>query len=352
MRALDRKLLRDLWHLRGQALAIAAVIMGGVATLVMSLSTYDALVTTRDRFYAEGRFADVFANLKRAPEPVADRLRELPGVERLETRVVAGVKLEVAGFSDPITGLVVSVPDEGEPLLDAPYLKRGRMVRPGDADEVVVSDSFADAHRLEPGDRLAAIIEGKRKVLTVAGVAVSPEYVYQIAPGAMFPDFKRYGVLWMGRDALAAAYDMQGAFNDVALKLSRDADVREVIDRVDEVLDRYGGTGSYARPDQLSNRFLSEELKQLKTTATLFPAIFLGIAAFLLDVVVSRLVALQREQVAILKAFGYSNLAVGAHYVKLVMVVVLIGVGAGVALGAWFGQGLSNVYAETTFRFT
>ena len=157
MRALDRKLLRDLWHLRGQALAIAAVIMGGVATLVMSLSTYDALVTTRDRFYAEGRFADVFANLKRAPEPVADRLRELPGVERLETRVVAGVKLEVAGFSDPITGLVVSVPDEGEPLLDAPYLKRGRMVRPGDADEVVVSDSFADAHRLEPGDRLAAI---------------------------------------------------------------------------------------------------------------------------------------------------------------------------------------------------
>ncbi|MFO1307988.1 MAG: ABC transporter permease [Burkholderiales bacterium] len=351
MRALDRKLLRDLWHLRGQALAIAAVIMGGVATLVMSLSTYDALVTTRDRFYAEGRFADVFANLKRAPEPVADRLRELPGVERLETRVVAGVKLEVAGFSDPITGLVVSVPDEGEPLLDAPYLKRGRMVRPGDADEVVVSDSFADAHRLEPGDRLAAIIEGKRKVLTVAGVAVSPEYVYQIAPGAMFPDFKRYGVLWMGRDALAAAYDMQGAFNDVALKLSRDADVREVIDRVDEVLDRYGGTGSYARPDQLSNRFLSEELKQLKTTATLFPAIFLGIAAFLLDVVVSRLVALQREQVAILKAFGYSNLAVGAHYVKLVMLIVLLGVAAGVALGAWFGQGLSNVYAETTFRF-
>jgi len=351
MRALDRKLLRDLWHLRGQVLAIAAVIMGGVATLVMSLSTYDSLVTTRDRFYAERRLADVFANLKRAPEPVAERLRELPGVERLETRVVAGVKLEVRGFSDPITGLMVSVPDRGEPLLNALHLKRGRTVQPDSADEVVLADSFADAHGLGPGDTLAAIVKGKRRALTVVGVAVSPEYIYQIAPGAMFPDFKRYGVLWAGRRALAAAYDMEGAFNDVALTLARDADVREVIDRVDAVLAGYGGTGAYARPDQLSNRFLAEELKQLQTTATLFPAIFLGIAAFLLDVVVSRLVALQREQVAILKAFGYSNLAVVAHYVKLVMGVVVLGVAAGVALGAWFGQGLSNVYTETTFRF-
>ncbi|MFO1314384.1 MAG: ABC transporter permease [Burkholderiales bacterium] len=351
MRALDRKLFRDLWHLRGQAAAIAAVIMGGVATLVMSLSTYDSLVTTRDRFYGEYRLADVFARVKRAPEPVAERLRALPGVERVETRVAAGVKLEVAGFTDPITGLMISLPDRGEPLQNALHVKRGRAVRADSADEVVLADSFADAHGIEPGDRLSAIVNGRRKALTVVGVAVSPEYVYQIAPGAMFPDFRRYGVLWTGRSALAAAYDMQGAFNDVSLKLARDADVQNVIDRVDAVLDRYGGTGSYGRGDQLSNRFLAEELKQLQTTATLFPAIFLGVAAFLLDVVVSRLIALQREQVAILKAFGYGNLAVGAHYVKLVMLVVLAGVAAGVALGAWFGQGLSHVYTETTFRF-
>jgi putative ABC transport system permease protein len=351
MRTLDRKLLRDLWHLRGQVLAIAAVIMGGVATLVMSLSTYDSLVTTRDRFYAEYRLAHVFASLKRAPEPVAERLRALAGVEQVETRVTAGVKLEVQGFSDPITGLLISVPDRGEPLLNALHLKRGRTVQPDSGDEVVLSDSFADAHRFEPGDRLAAIINGKRKALTVVGVAVSPEYVYQIAPGAMFPDFKRYGVLWAGRNTIAAAYDMQGAFNDVSLALARDADVRDVIDRVDAILDAFGGTGSIARADQLSNRFLVEELKQLQTMATLFPAIFLGVAAFLLDVVVSRLIALQREQIAILKAFGYANLAVGAHYVKLVMLIVLFGVAGGVALGAWFGQGLSNVYTETTFRF-
>jgi putative ABC transport system permease protein len=349
--ALDLKLLRDLWHMRGQVLAIAAVIMGGVATLVMSLSTYDSLVTTRDRFYSEYRLADVFANLKRAPEPVAERLRAIAGIDRLETRVIAGVKLEVQGFTDPITGLMLSVPDSGEPLLNALHLKRGRMVQPYSADEVVLSDTFADAHRFEPGDKLAAIINGKRKMLTIVGVAVSPEYVYQIAPGAMFPDFKRYGVLWMGRNALAAAYDMEGAFNNASATLARGAHVQDVLDSMDAILGPYGGTGAYARKDQFSNRFLSEELKQLQTTATIFPAIFLGVAAFLLNVVVSRLIALQREQIAILKAFGYTNLAIGWHYVKLVMLVVVIGVAAGVALGAWFGQGLSNVYMETTFRF-
>ena len=349
--ALDRKLLRDLWHMRGQALAIAGVIMGGVATLVMSLSTYDSLVVTRDHFYAGHRFAEVFANLKRAPEPVAEHLRAIQGIERLETRVIAGVKLEVEGFTDPITGLLLSVPDNSEPLLNRLHLKRGRMVQPYSADEVVLSDTFADAHHFKPGDKLAAIINGKRKTLTVAGVAVSPEYVYQIAPGAMFPDFKRYGVLWMGRNALAAAYGMEGAFNNAAATLARGAQVQDVLDRMDAILGNYGGTGAYARKDQFSNRFLSEELKQLQTMATVFPAIFLGVAAFLLNVVVSRLIALQREQIAILKAFGYPNSAIGWHYVKLVMGVVLLGVAAGAALGAWFGQGLSNVYMETTFRF-
>lgn len=349
--SLDRKLLRDIWRMRGQVLAIAAVIMGGVATLVMSLSTYDSLTTTRDRFYRDYRFAEAFANLKRAPEQVAERLREIPGIDRLETRVKAGVKLEVEGFTDPITGMLLSVPDRGAPELNDLHLKRGRMVEPYSSDEAVLAETFADAHRLGPGDRIAAIINGKRKALTVVGVAVSPEYVYQIAPGAMFPDFKRYGVLWMGRNALGAAYDMEGAFNNVTATLERGAHPQEVLDRMDAVLGTYGGTGAYRRKDQFSNRFLSEELKQLQTTATIFPAIFLGVAAFLLNVVLGRLIALQRDQIAILKAFGYDNAAIGWHFVKFVVVVVLLGVAAGTALGAWFGRALSDVYMETTFRF-
>ena len=350
MTALNLKLLRDLWNMRGQALAIAAVIAGGVATLVMALSTYDSLLGTRDLFYRDYRFGQVFANLKRAPDGLAERLAEVPGVERLETRVVAVVKLEVEGFTDPITGVLSSLPNTGKPLLNTLHLRRGRWITPFSGDEVIVSDTFADAHGLQPGDRIHAVINGKRKSLTMVGVAVSPEYVYQIAPGAMFPDFKRYGVLWMGRHALATAYDMDGAFNNVSLSLVPGSDEQGVIDHLDGLLARYGGIGAYGRKDQFSNRFLSEELKQLQTTATVFPSIFLGVAAFLLNVVVTRLIATQREQIAILKAFGYRPLAIGWHFLKLVLLVACIGVAGGVALGAWFGTGLSGVYMEL-YRF-
>ncbi len=350
MGALHLKLIRDLWQMRGQVLAIAAVIVGGVATLVMSLSTYDSLLETRDRFYQQYRFAHVFVHLKRAPEPVAERIAGLPGVATVQVGVLAVVKLEVAGFQDPVTGLLSSLPDTGPPVLNGLHLKQGRWLQPYSGDEVLVADTFADAHGLRPGDRLAAIINGKRKPLTIVGVALSPEYVYQIAPGAMFPDFERYGVLWMGRDALAAAYDMAGAFNSLTLELARGGREKEVIVQVDRLLAAYGGVGAHGRADQLSNRFLAEEFKQLKTTATVFPAIFLGVAAFLLNVVISRLIATQREQIAILKAFGYGNLAIGGHYVGMVLVITLIGVAGGVALGLWFGHGLANVYMDF-YRF-
>jgi putative ABC transport system permease protein len=349
--ALDRKLLRELWQMKSQVLAIAAVIMGGVATLVMSLSTYDSLARTRDRFYADYRLADVFVSLKRAPEAVADRLREIPGIYLVETRVVTGVKLEVEGFAEPVTGLVLSLPDGARPLLNDLHLRRGRLPEAGRSEEVVISDTFADAHHFEPGDRLSAIIRGHHQTLTIVGIAVSPEYVYQIAPGAMFPDFKRYGVMWISRSALAAATDMEGAFNQVSALVLPGTPLEAVLDGLDAVLGRWGGKGAYGRKDQFSNHFLSQELKQLKTTATVFPAIFLGVAAFLLNVVLSRLIALQRTQIGILKAFGHSHHAIAWHYVKFVLVVVTLGVAMGVGLGAWFGESLSRVYQETTFRF-
>jgi len=350
VRALHHKLWRDLLELRGMVLAIALVQVGGVATFVMSLSTYDTLLVARDGYYREQRFAEVFALLKRAPDSVSDRLREIPGIEQVQTRVVAAARLSVEGFSDPVIGTLVSIPENSAPLLNALHLRRGRLVEAGQDDEVLVNDSFADEHGLQPGDHLTATINGRRKRLTIVGVAMSPEYMYAIAPGAVFPDFQRYGILWMGRTALAAAYNMEGAFNDASFKLEQGANANTVIPRIDRVLARYGGQGAFARRDQTSHRFLDEELKGLETMAAVFPVIFLGVAAFLLNVVITRLVNTQRNQIAILKAFGYSNLAVGRHYAALVLVIVLLGLAGGVAVGIWMGRGLSALYMDF-YRF-
>lgn len=106
---------------------------------------------------------------------------------------------------------------------------------------------------------------------------------------------------------------------------------------MDAALERYGGRGAIGRADQLSHRYLEEELNGLETLATLFPAIFLGVAAFLLNVVVGRLVSTQREQIGVLKAFGRSNLEVGLHYVRLVLMIVALGLVIGVGVGLWLG---------------
>jgi putative ABC transport system permease protein len=347
---LQRKALRDLWHLRGQAAAIALVIAGGIANLVMAQSCYQSLEETRARFYRDYAFADAWAGAKRVPEAVAARLAGVDGVQRVETRLLAPANLSLPDFDEPIKAQIMSLPEEREPELNRMYLRAGRALAPYARSEVLISEAFAEAHKLGPGSRLRATIYGRSEWFHVVGIAISPEFVYQIQPGAAFPDFKRFGIVWMNRKALEAALDMDGAFNNVALRLMPGANEPEVLARVDALLARYGGIGAYGREDQLSNKFLSEELRQLRTMALLFPTVFLSVAAFLLNVVLTRLVGTQRDQIAILKAFGYDNAAIGRHYAFLVALIGLLGTAIGLAGGVVLGGLLSRVYQEF-YRF-
>lgn len=334
----------------GQAIAIALVIVSGVATFIMSISTLDSLVLTKTSFYRDYGFAEVFAGLKRAPESLSDRIRDIPGVDRVETRVTAIVKLDIEGFEEPVMAELVSIPDNGQPLLNRTYIRSGRTIEPGRDEEILVVETFAEEHGLTPGDSIKAVINGKLKNLTIAGIVLSPEYIYQISPGAIFPDFKRFGVIWMGRTALGAAYDMEGAFNDVTMSLSEGAVLNEVLDRLDDLLEPYGGRGAYGQDDQVSNRILTEEFKNLERMGAIFPIIFLSVAAFLINIVITRLVNTQREQIAVLKAFGYTNTTIGIHYIKLIVVIVIVGVAGGIVAGVWLGKGLSDLYIEF-YRF-
>ncbi len=350
MKAIDLKLWRDLWAMKGQALAIALVIAGGISTFIMSRSTLDSLQQTRATFYRDYRFAEVFVSLKRAPESLRTRVREIAGVNRISTAVIAEVKIELEHFDDPVTGSLVSSSAQAAGGLNTLYLRAGRFTTPGRADEVVISEAFAEAHAFKPGDSLHIVVNGRRKRLHIVGIALSPAYIYQIAPGSFFPDFERYAVLWMERDVLSAATDMVAAFNHLSLTLSENAQPKEVIDRLDTLLKPYGGLGAYGRKDQLSHRLLNEEFRQLEKMAIIFPIIFLGVASFLLNVVVSRIVGTQREQIAILKAFGYYDRDIGLHYTKLVILIVLIGAFIGLFGGIQLGHLLGGLYMDF-YRF-
>jgi putative ABC transport system permease protein len=342
--ALDLKLLRDMWRLRGHLVAVTLVAACGVATFVTMRGAYQGLVEARDYYYARFRFADVFVQAKRAPRSLVTRVAALPGVATVEDRIVHEVTLDVPGFRDPVTARLISVPDEDRPALNDLVLESGRYVTPRASDEVLVGEAFAQAHDLKPGDSVAAVINGRWQRLRVVGIANSPEYVYVIGGAAIFPDNQRFGVFWMSRKALESALDMEDAFNSLTLRLAPGADEKGIVRALDVLLAPYGGTGAHGREEQISNQMLSGEIKTDRVTGLVIPAIFLAVAAFLIHNVLMRLIALQRPQIGVLKSFGYRDRTVAWHYIKLAMAAALVGAGAGIALGAWLGHGLADIY--------
>jgi len=344
MHPLERKLARDLWRLRGQVLALAMVVACGVAVLATFLGSVDALQQTASAYYERYRFADVFAKVKRAPDTLRERMAQIPGVQWVETRVTKLATVDVEGFDEPVVAQLVSLPER--PSLNLLVLRAGRVVAPGKANEIVVNEPFAKAHGLKVGDHIKALINGRRRTLTIVGLALSPEFVYAMGPGALMPDKKRFAILWMDHEVLATTFDLKGAFNDVALKLQRGARTNDVIDRLDQILARYGGIGAIPRADQISNWFLMNEIKQMETMSSVLPAIFLIVAALLANMVLARLIAVERAEIGLLKAFGYSNGAVGWHYAKMVLAMTLLGILIGVVGGYFLGKLFTGLYAN------
>jgi putative ABC transport system permease protein len=348
--ALHRKLLREVWQHRGQMLSIAAVVATGMMTVLTMRGAYESLDYARDRYYRTSRFPDAWVQLKRAPDPVVRRLREIPGVAAVETRVTLLATLDVPGLAVPASGRFISIPEHRRSMMGDLYLKRGRYIAPGRRDEVIVSDKFAVANALQPGGSIRALINGRRRDLTVVGTAIAPEHIYAVAPGSLYPDDQRYGIVWMSREALGPAYDMDGAFNEAVFTLAPRADLDHVLDDIDRLMAPYGGLGAYGRTDQASHLIVEGELGQLETMGTAIPAMFLAVAAFLLNIVLSRLIATQRTEIAVLKAFGYSNAEVGRHYLQFALAAVLAGAAAGMLAGVWLGGTMVELY-RTYFDF-
>ncbi len=344
--AIDRKMLRDLWRMRGQAVAIALVAAAGVAMYVMAAGTFASLSATRDAYYDRYRMPDIFAGAVRAPESAAREIALLSGVLRADSRIVGQATLDMVGVDEPVLARLVSWDPSKPENLGRPYLRAGRLIAPGRPDEGMVSENFATAHGLAPGDKLVATINGQRRTIDIVGIVLSPEFVYAIAPGAIMPDNRLYGIIWLARLSLAATYDLQGAFNELAVSVIPDADQREIFAGVDRILAPFGGVSAYGRTDHMSDAFLAAEIDGLEAMGKVVPPIFLAVAAFLVNIVMSRLIQTERERIGLFKAFGYTNRAIGFHYLKLVSVITAAGALLGMAGGSWLGRAVTEIYGE------
>jgi putative ABC transport system permease protein len=350
MKTLNRILISDLRAMWRQGMAISILLACGITVFVMSTSAMRSLEKSRDRYYEDYSFADVFASLTRAPIPIAERIKLIPGVGRVQTRVVRPVLLDMPSMAEPASCRLVSIDLDPSHGLNRIHLRRGRMPRPEGRNEVIAGESFAEAHQLEPGDSLNINMDGRYERLQIVGIGLSPEYVYAVQPGLLISDNRRFGILWMPRRQMEAAFNMEGAFNDLSVELTHKSSLSEVIFQIDRILERYGGTGAYTREDQTSHRRVSDEMHQMRSMAYVTPSIFLAVAAFLFNIVLSRLVHQQKEQIATLRAFGYSRFELGLHYVKWMMFLVTLGSILGLAVGIRLSWWMIDMYGYF-FRF-
>ena len=350
MSPLNRKLVRTLIRLGGQLASVTAVVAAGTGTLVAMWAVYFSLVTTRDRYYVDNRFGDVFVHVRRAPKAAAQQLLAIPGVAAVEPRVVTNVTLAVPGLEEPGSGHVVSVPDDHLPQLNVPSVVRGQWLPQGVSGAALISPGFADTNHVGPGDSLRAIINGQWKTLHIVGVALSPEFIIMGGRTSLFPDDRREAAIWMSEREVASALNLTGAFNDAVLQLAKGASDAEVTEAVDRLLVSAGGTGAYGRGDQPSHRTLAGEIAQNRAQAVFLPTLFLLVAAFLLHVVLSRHIALERRQIGVLKAFGYPTATIVRHYVLVGLAPAIMGAMLGVGIGLYLGQALFRLY-EGYYRF-
>ncbi len=345
MKALDRKLVRDLWAMKTQVMSIALVIACGIGAFIGSFSTHESLVRSRQHYYDSARFAQVFASAKRVPASLVERIRAIPGVTEVETRVVRDAQLSIEGVEPPMIARLIGFDFLHPPGMNRLTLKSGRWPAAGAKGEVVVNRRFYEARKLALGARLSVLLNGKLERLTVVGTVLSPEFIYATRGGGM-PDDEWFAALWIDADTLAAAFDMQGAFNSALLRTSRGASLQRVIASLDALLEPYGGVGAVQREDQISDKIVSQEISQQRIWGIVLPAVFLLVAAFILNVVLHRQVYAQRSEIAALKALGYDDRIIAWHYLKFASAIVLLGVAVGFALGAWLGDAMTGLYTD------
>jgi putative ABC transport system permease protein len=347
---LRRKLLRDLWGRKGSLSALLAIVAVGVGCFVGMAAVYRDLDGARGRYYGDFRLADFSVDFKRAPKWAVQDVAGLPNVRQVRGRINISAMIDLPGRDEPISGTAISMPSERRPVLNDILMRSGLYFSGEEDREVILNEAFARENGLVPGSRIKVLMLDKQHDLLVVGTAMSPEFVYLIPPGAagMAPDPERFGVLYLPEDFLAKSCGLEGAYNQLiglAHNVARPG-LDNTLSLIEERLDPYGVVAAAPTVEQASARFLADELKGLKVGSYIIPAIFLGVAALVLNVLMARIVALQRPIIGTLRALGYSAASVMRHYLAFGVTIGALGGLCGVALGAWLQQIYLGLYRQ------
>ncbi len=354
MRPLHRKLLRDVWQSRGTLAIVVMIIAIGTSSLVGLGSAHRILGLSQAEYYRQCHFADFWINVKKAPLTEVERIARMPEILEVQGRVVFDVLVDLPEQNQPITGRLLSTPvRNADRALNGIHLVSGSGFSDDRDEEVIISDTFAEAHDLQLGDRIHIILNRRREAFVIVGTAISPEYVYMVrGPGDLVPDKEHFGVFYIKQDYARDVLGFRDAFNELTGRVTAGSEdqLDTLLEKIDRSLSPYGVLETVPRERQASHRFLSDEIAGLWATATVMPLIFLAVAALVLNIIMIRLAQRQRTTIGTLKAMGYSNRQILGHYLSFGVVIGILGGLIGCGLGLLMALGMIEMY-KLFFQF-
>jgi putative ABC transport system permease protein len=348
VRALDRKLLREFSRAKGLLLAITSIVIIGVTCFVTMQSAYHNLNEAKSRYYRQCRMADFWIEVKKVPLSELEPVARLPGISEIHPRIQFYATVDLEGVERPLNAAVVSLPERRDRVINDIVLRRGDYFTDRRDNEVIVTASFARAHGLRPGQWIHLLLNNRRQEMFVVGTALGSEFTYMLAPGAIMPDPKQFGVFYIKRKFAEEVFDFQSAANQIVGHLTPNERDHpdEVLRRAETLLEPYGVFTTTPLKLQASNQYLSNEIEGLRVFAVFMPVVFLGAAALILNVLIMRLARQQRVVIGTLKALGYSDRQVFAHFIQFGLGVGLVGGLVGSVLGYWLAAGMTRMYQQ------
>ncbi len=357
MNTLLHKTYRDLRAALAQTGALVLIVALGIASFIALVGAYRDLSSSYNRTYDLLKFADATFSLQSAPESAADAVAQVPGVEAATGRLVVDTGFQLSSGAQ-IRARLIGLPAGQHPSVNDVLVTQGHYLSAGDTTSALVEKHFADIYGIQPGGMVSPIINGQRTDFTVDGIAASPEYLV-VTPSRqdILPSARTFAVLFVplpelqqlqaqaGQGTASSPAVGAGAINDIVVRYAPGVNAQKVQSDVQAVLAPYGVTAVTPRSTQPSNEALSLDLDGYRELSTLMPGLILIVSAIAMYAMLGRTVRSQQPQIGLMKAIGYSNGAVMAHYLTFGLLIALGGAIVGIPGGLLLSNVVTSEYA-------
>jgi len=342
---LNVKLLRDIWQSRWQFIAVIVVVMLGISFYQSSWMSYRNIGASYELYYDMLHFADFEISLQQAPDTIDRRLRQLPGITSVQSRLVSEVELEMpVAEAREVIARIISLPDHGRAAANDVTVLQGRYLGPPHKREVLVEQSFAEHHSLRVGDYVHPVVEGEVTDFRIVGLALSAEYIYAIqSKQYLMPTPSTFGVFWMRQGQGERLLGMSGMVNNICARAEPQQRDR-VMNSAHAMLRKYGAEEPVPREKQPSNYLLQMDLEGYRVMAVFFPLLFLFSASLTIYTLLVRIVNSQRGQIGFLRASGMPVEALTWHYLYYALLCGTAGGVLGVIAGIYMSLALTRYY--------